>query len=169
MHHCCGTVGDKDLCLFVDGTIISMSVDVPMQKKVELANDMCVVEEFCQKLVADASKQGFCRDDTFGIHMALEEAMINAVKHGNAGDPNKKLTVEYLVTQEIFDATITDQGTGFVPDEVPDPRDEENLHKMLGRVIFLISDYMDFFDYNVTGNKIHISKRNINAAKQRTK
>jgi serine/threonine-protein kinase RsbW len=142
-----------------------MSVDVPMQKKVELANDMCAVEEFCQKLVADASEQGFCEDDTFGIHLALEEAMINAVKHGNGGDPNKKLTVEYLVTQEIFDATITDQGSGFVPEDVPDPRDEENLHKMSGRGILLIRAYMDVAEYNKSGNQLHILKRNKNAAK----
>ena len=137
-----------------------MSVDVPMQKKVELANDIFVVEEFCQKMVADVSKQGFCEDDTFGIHMALEEAMMNAVKHGNAGDPSKKVTVEYLITQEIFDATITDQGSGFVPDDVPDPRDEENLHKMSGRGILLIRAYMDVVEYNESGNQLHISKRN---------
>jgi len=146
-----------------------MSVDVPMQKKVELANDMLAVEEFCQKLVADASKQGFCEDDTFGIHMALAEAMINAVEHGNASDPNKKLTIEYLITQELFDLTITDQGSGFVPDNVPDPRDEENLHKMSGRGILLIRAYMDVVEYNETGNRLHISKRNKNTAKQRTK
>jgi serine/threonine-protein kinase RsbW len=142
-----------------------MSVDVPMQKKVELAGDVHLVEEFCQKLVADASQQGFCEDDTFGIHLALEEAMANAIKHGNAGDPNKKLTIEYLITQEVFDATITDQGSGFVPDEVPDPRNEENLHKMSGRGILLIRAYMDVAEYNETGNQLHISKRNRNAAK----
>ncbi len=137
-----------------------MSVDVPMQKKIELASNMRAVEEFCQKLVADASKQGFCEDDTFGIHLALEEAMINAVKHGNGGDPNKKITIEYLVTQEVFDLTITDQGTGFVPDDVPDPRDEENLHKLSGRGILLIRTYMDVVEYNKTGNQLHISKQN---------
>ena len=137
-----------------------MTVDLPMRKKVELASDMLAVEEFCQKLVADASKQGFSEDDTFGIHMALEEAMINAVKHGNAGDQNKKLTVEYLVTQEVFDLTITDQGTGFVPEDVPDPRDEENLQKLSGRGILLIRAYMDVVEYNKTGNQLHISKRN---------
>jgi serine/threonine-protein kinase RsbW len=159
----------KIYAYFVDGTIISMSVDVPIQKKVELASEMCLVEKFCQKLVADASQQGFCQDDTFGIHMALQEAMINAIKHGNAGDPNKKLIIEYLITQEIFDATITDQGCGFVPDDVPDPRDEENLHKMNGRGILLIRTYMDIVEYNKTGNQIHISKRNKNTAKQQMK
>ena len=121
------------------------------------------------RLLTDASKRGFCQDDTFGIHIALEEAMINAVKHGNAGDPNTKITVEYLITQEVFDITITDQGSGFVPDDVPDPRDEENLHKMSGRGILLIRAYMDVVEYNETGNQLHISKRNKNAAKQQAK
>jgi serine/threonine-protein kinase RsbW len=146
-----------------------MSVDVPMQKKVELASDTHIVEEFCQKLVAAASQHGFCEDDTFGIHMALEEALINAVKHGNAGDPKKKLIVEYLITQEVFDATITDQGSGFVPDDVPDPRDEENLHKMSGRGILLIRAYMDVVEYNKRGNQLHILKRNKNASKPQAK
>jgi serine/threonine-protein kinase RsbW len=146
-----------------------MTVDVPMRKKVELAGDARVLEEFCQKLLSEALGRGFCEDDIFGIHLALEESMKNAVKHGNAGDPNKKVTVEYLISSEVFDATIMDQGVGFVPEEVPDPRDEENLHKMGGRGILLIQSYMDVVEYNKTGNRLHISKRNTNAAKQQTK
>ena len=142
-----------------------MTVDVPMQKKVELTSDMRIVSEFCQELLAAVSQRGFCEDDTFGIHLALEEALINAVKHGNAGDPNKKVVVEYLISQEIFDVTITDQGSGFAPEEVPDPRDEENICKMSGRGILLIRAYMDVVEYNETGNRLHMSKRNKNAAK----
>ena len=137
-----------------------MTVDVPMRKTVELASDMRVVEEFCQKLLSAALGQGFCEDDTFGIHLALEEAMVNAVKHGNAGDPNKKITVEYLINSEVIDVTITDQGAGFVPEDVPDPRDEENRHKMSGRGILLIRAYMDVVEYNKAGNRLHMSKRN---------
>jgi serine/threonine-protein kinase RsbW len=136
-----------------------MTVEIPIPKKVVLGSDIHAAEQLCVKLIAIAADHGFSEDDTFGIHMALEEAMVNAVKHGNQGDPSKKVTVEYLVNSEVFDVTITDQGSGFSPDQVPDPRDEDNLHKMSGRGVFLIRTYMDVVEYNQKGNQIHMSKR----------
>lgn len=151
---------NKDLCVFGDETIISMTVDITMRKKTVLDNDMGVAGQFLCKLLAEAAEYGFSENDIFGIHMALEEAMVNAVRHGNQDDPSKKVTIEYLVNSEVFDITITDQGSGFSPEQVPDPREKENLCKMSGRGILLIKAYMDVVEYNKNGNKIHMSKRN---------
>jgi serine/threonine-protein kinase RsbW len=90
-----------------------------------------------------ATQAGMDEDTRSGVSMAVREAMINAVLHGNAYDTNKRvnLTLEHK-GQELI-VTITDEGTGFVPEEVPDPLAPENLLKGSGRGIFLMRAFMD--------------------------
>lgn len=142
-----------------------MTVDVPKHKVVELENDCTVVEKFCRQLLDQTRKCGFGEDDLFGIHLALEEAATNAVKHGNADDPARKVSFEYLITPTIFDITIADQGSGFKPDKVPDPRQGENIYKMGGRGLLLMKTYMDIVEYNERGNKVHMAKSKTTAPK----
>ena len=132
---------------------------VPKRQVVELENRSSVVEKFCRGLVAEATGHGFTEDDVFGIHLALEEAATNAVKHGNDDDPSKKVSIEYLVNDEVFDITITDQGSGFKPSQVPDPRKDENIYKLGGRGLLLMRAYMDVVEYSNGGNSVHMSKR----------
>jgi serine/threonine-protein kinase RsbW len=97
-------------------------------------------EEMAEKIAAQA---GIDEDTRSGVSMAVREAMINAVLHGNAYDTNKRvnLTLEHK-GQELI-VTVTDEGTGFVPEEVPDPLAPENLLKGSGRGIFLMRAFMD--------------------------
>jgi serine/threonine-protein kinase RsbW len=97
-------------------------------------------EEMAERIAAQA---GMDEDTRSGVSMAVREAMINAVLHGNAYDTNKRvnLTLEHK-GQELI-VTITDEGTGFVPEEVPDPLAPENLLKGSGRGIFLMRAFMD--------------------------
>ena len=138
-----------------------MTDGVPKRQSVELDNSSCVVEKFCQQLLKQAGEAGFGDDELFGIHLALEEAFTNAVKHGNCGDPDKKVNIEYLITPKLFDITISDEGCGFVPDEVPDPRDDENIFKPGGRGLLLMNAYMDAVEYNQAGNSVHMIKHNV--------
>jgi anti-sigma regulatory factor (Ser/Thr protein kinase) len=59
--------------------------------------------------------------DVFSIKLALEEALINAIKHGNQLDRNKKVHVTFRVLQDRFEVRIRDEGPGFDPADVPDP------------------------------------------------
>jgi len=97
-------------------------------------------EEMADRIAAQA---GMDEDTRSGVSMAVREAMINAVLHGNAYDTNKRvnLTLEHK-GQELI-VTITYEGTGFVPEEVPDPLAPENLLKGSGRGIFLMRAFMD--------------------------
>jgi serine/threonine-protein kinase RsbW len=97
-------------------------------------------EEMADRIAAQA---GMDEDTRSGVSMAVREAMINAVLHGNAYDTNKRvnLTLEHK-GQELI-VTVTDEGTGFVPEEVPDPLAPENLLKGSGRGIFLMRAFMD--------------------------
>ena len=127
-------------------------------KSVVLANENSVLEQMCQKLLDEASKQGFEREDLFAIHLALEEAFLNAVKHGNKMDPNKKVYIKYLITPQKFDISVGDDGCGFNPSSVPDPREGDNLYKSSGRGLLLMRSYMDTVEYNKQGNCVHMVK-----------
>jgi serine/threonine-protein kinase RsbW len=90
-----------------------------------------------------AARAGFSEDEQYNIAMAVREAAVNAVLHGNARDPQKKFFVVYETTEESLVITITDQGAGLDPSSLPDPLAPENLMKGSGRGIFLIRAFMD--------------------------
>jgi serine/threonine-protein kinase RsbW len=98
------------------------------------------VEQTAEQL---AMKVGFPEDDLHKITMSVREAAVNAVLHGNAYDPHKKITVAYETRPNSLAITITDQGKGLSETDIPDPLAEENLLKTSGRGIFLIRSFMD--------------------------
>jgi len=96
--------------------------------------------------------------DIFGIRLALEEALVNAIKHGNQMDRSKKVHIAYRVEPERFDIHIRDEGTGFDPQDVPDPTDVENLERPCGRGLWLMRHYMSEVDFGKRGNTVRMSK-----------
>ena len=67
--------------------------------------------------------------DIFGVRLALEEALVNAIKHGNQMDRSKKVTIVSVVQSERIEIHVTDEGIGFDPGDVPDPTAIENLER----------------------------------------
>ena len=108
----------------------------------------------------------FSMKDAFGIRLALDEAIVNAIKHGNGFAPDKTVRVNCLIADDLFRVEIEDQGAGFCPEDVPDPTDEENLELPCGRGIMLMRSFMSKIEYNSTGNKVLLEKRpGVTAAK----
>lgn len=106
-----------------------------------------------QALLLDKLKQhGFPEKVVFGIKLALEEAIVNAIKHGNQMDRNKKVHVSYTINNEHFLIQIRDEGPGFCPDEIPDPTSPENLERPCGRGLFLMKAYMTDCEFLPPGN-----------------
>ena len=99
-----------------------------------------MVEQTAEQL---AIKAGFSDEDLHKITMSVREAAVNAVLHGNAYDPDKKITVAYETSPDTLAITITDEGKGLDAATLPDPLAEENLLKTSGRGIFLIRSFMD--------------------------
>lgn len=90
-----------------------------------------------------AKKAGMDEDDAFRIAMAVREAAVNAVLHGNAYDPEKRVTASFEANGDALVIRIADQGKGLDPDTLPDPLAPENLLRGSGRGIFLIRSFMD--------------------------
>lgn len=120
-----------------------MNAPLPGRRSFELSSTMesvCEVEAAAEKLAEDA---GLSEDDRFHVTMAVREAAVNAVLHGNEYDPGRKIAVGLENTGKSLVFTIADQGKGFIPEEVPDPLAPENLLRGTGRGIFLIRQLMD--------------------------
>lgn len=116
------------------------------------------VKKISCELLKTLQQHDFGEDVVFAIHLALEEAFVNAIKHGNHGDPQKSIFVECLITPEKFDISVADEGFGFDPAGVPDPRCNGNLYKASGRGVLLVQSYMDLVEYNSRGNCVHLVK-----------
>jgi serine/threonine-protein kinase RsbW len=101
---------------------------------------------------------GYGDQDVFYIKLAMEEALVNAIKHGNQLDPAKKVSVSYTVGPDRFDCRIADEGPGFDPGEVPDPTLPENLDRPCGRGLFLIRRFMTDVTYHGKGNVVTMTR-----------
>jgi serine/threonine-protein kinase RsbW len=104
------------------------------------------------------ASQGFTDRDLFAVRLALEEAIVNAVKHGNECEPNKQVRLRYRVEGDRALAEVEDEGRGFDPHEVPDPRAPENLERSCGRGLLLMRAYMSWIRYNTRGNCVTLCK-----------
>jgi serine/threonine-protein kinase RsbW len=98
------------------------------------------VEAAAEKLTQSA---GMNEDESFRVVMAVREAAVNAVLHGNGYDPNKQISVSLQNTGKSLVITIADQGEGLDPATLPDPLAPENLLRGTGRGIFLIRSFLD--------------------------
>jgi serine/threonine-protein kinase RsbW len=105
--------------------------------------------------------------EVFSVRLALEEALVNAIKHGNEMDRSKKVYVSYRMWGDRLEVRITDEGKGFDPSDVPDPTAIENLERPCGRGLMLMKHYMTEVEYNGSGNSVSMAKvfRNSNGKK----
>jgi serine/threonine-protein kinase RsbW len=113
------------------------------RRSFKLSSTMESVEEVEAAADQMAVEAGLDEDQRFHIAMAVREAAINAVLHGNDYDPARQIEVSLENTGKDLMITIADQGRGFDPGKVPDPLAKENLLRGTGRGIFLIRSLMD--------------------------
>ena len=111
-------------------------------------------------LLGELKDKGYSEVTVFAVRLAIEEALNNAIRHGNAMDPDKTAELVYEVTDEHVDIRISDEGPGFDFEDVPDPTLDENLDKPTGRGLMLIRAYMDTVEFNEKGNELHMVKFN---------
>ena len=105
---------------------------------------------------------GFDEETAMWISMAVREAVINAIKHGNREDRQKRVEIQYAFNHDGLSIRVTDQGSGFDLSQVPNPLDPENLLKPTGRGIFYMKAFMDEVDIRSTpgeGTTVRLRKK----------
>lgn len=105
------------------------------------------------------AEHGFTERDVFGIRLSLEEAIVNAIKHGNKYDASKSVRIAWKLHEGELFVEIEDQGQGFDPADVPDPTAPENLDRPSGRGLMLMRNFMDAVMYSDKGNFVAMRKR----------
>ncbi len=109
-------------------------------------------------VLAELSQLGYSEEAVFAVRLALEEALANAVNHGNRRDASKSVRVEYQVGPVEAIIRVSDEGPGFDRGQVPDPTLPENREKSCGRGIMLMEAYMSRVRWNDRGNQVEMVK-----------
>jgi serine/threonine-protein kinase RsbW len=125
----------------------------------ELPSDLSLMNGVLEFLQERVAKLGLIRPERSNLFIALDEAFVNAVKHGNKNDLTKLVKITAELSEKEASFTVEDEGEGFDIREIPDPCDPANLFRTSGRGVLLIYNIMDEVEYNAQGNRVKMVKR----------
>ena len=125
----------------------------------ELPSDLALMNGVLEYLQDRVAKLGLIKPERSNLFVALDEAFVNAVKHGNKNDPGKLVRITAELTPQEASFTVEDEGEGFDIKQIPDPCDPANLFRTSGRGVLLIYNIMDEVEYNAQGNRVKMVKR----------
>jgi serine/threonine-protein kinase RsbW len=129
-------------------------------KKISLKvpSEIINIEKVSSEVLKSLSSYGIDEDRLCDIRLCTEEAVRNAIVHGNRSNKELYVKVDHWVDNNRFYIEIEDEGAGFAPDRVPDPTGNGNILKESGRGVLLIKKLMDRVDFNEKGNRIRMEK-----------
>jgi serine/threonine-protein kinase RsbW len=134
--------------------------ETPLPHQVAIASCLRSAREVEDEIIYQVQQLGYSEQAVFAIRLAMEEAMVNAHKHGNQCDENKKLVVSYDIDKKRVLVRVRDQGCGFDPENVPDPTHPERIPLPCGRGLMLMRTYLDGISFNEKGNEVQLMKVN---------
>jgi serine/threonine-protein kinase RsbW len=155
-----GTSEDEDMAHAQHASPASESFCSFVELRNTLPSYVEIVSPFIYQLMRFISK--FRKDDetNFEIELAVREALVNAIVHGNQQDPRKCVYVRSRCTTDgEVSITVDDEGQGFKSDAVPDPTTPKNRLRTHGRGIYLMKTLMDEVDFEQGGSTVHMRKR----------
>jgi serine/threonine-protein kinase RsbW len=123
-----------------------------------ISSDLSAGQRVLDEVLSKIGCEGWSPRDLFGIRLALEEAVVNAIKHGNRLDRDKQVHVVCRSTCDGLWMRVADQGSGFNPEAVPDCTDPAHIDAPNGRGIMLMRNYMSRVEYNAAGNVVEMEK-----------
>ena len=130
--------------------------------ELRFASRLEAVNEAASAVSDFLSRTGVSEDVAFGIDMAVREAVTNAVLHGNKLDESKFAEINLKSSPGAFEITVHDQGSGFRPEDIPDPTKDENIMKTSGRGIFFMRNFMDEVEWSTDpkgGTTVRMKKK----------
>jgi serine/threonine-protein kinase RsbW len=119
---------------------------------------MAIAHKLIGQVMEQLETAEWSTKEKFAIEMVLEEALVNAVEHGNKFDPDKKVHFVCNLNDNLISVRIEDEGPGFDPDEVPDPTDAEHIMEATGRGVLLIRSYATRVKWNEKGTVLEFEK-----------
>ena len=125
----------------------------------EIPSEVKYIESVLDYLNERMIKLGIVDSEESLVLMALDEAIVNAIKHGNRGDARRAVHIVAELSAREACFTVSDEGPGFARENVPNPTDPSRLLEPSGRGLFLINHIMDEVCYNQCGNEIRMIKR----------
>ena len=128
----------------------------------ELPSAISLMHIVLDYLIKRVEKLGVVRAEQSNLFVALDEAFVNAIKHGNKFDTGKMVRIAAEITKAEARFTIEDEGEGFDVETIPDPLDPDNLFKTSGRGVLFIYNIMDEVKYNERGNRLTMVKKSDN-------
>jgi serine/threonine-protein kinase RsbW len=129
----------------------------PISGHLSLINDRDQISALEDLVVEKAEELGYSRGARFALRLAMEEAIVNAFRHGHRGlPPQIPIEIEYSLDDSRIHIAVHDQGPGFVPAQVPDPTLDENLEMPSGRGLVLMRAYMTRIWHNQAGNRVEM-------------
>ena len=145
---------------------MSITFDGPMsfqiwnsQTELHIPSEPSAGKQAVDELLSHLQRRDWVEHEIFGVHLAVEEALVNAIKHGNQNDHSKQVHIVYRMSEDAVRIEITDEGPGFDPSEVPDPTDDDNLEVPSGRGLMLMRSFMSLVEFNERGNGVIMEKR----------
>ncbi len=127
-------------------------------KECTFSSDMDEAHVLIMEVMEKLDGTSWGSKDLFAINLALEEALVNAVTHGNHGDKAKNVAFRCRLNNDCVYFRIEDEGNGFNPDAVPDPTDPENIMIASGRGVWLIRNFASRVSWNDKGNVLEFEK-----------
>ncbi len=129
-----------------------------LKTKLEIANDSRLLKEVSNNLISQLKEQGVTDEIIFDVHVGFEEALRNAMVHGNKSHADKKVKIEMDYDEKQVVLVVEDEGEGFDVKSLPDPTVGDNLLKESGRGVYLIRHLMDEVEYTDSGRKVTMKK-----------
>lgn len=126
--------------------------------RVVITSDLQAARAIEEEVLRLAESFGYSQQCAFAIRLSLEEAIVNAHRHGNCCNPDKKITISYQIDPQRAIIRVRDEGKGFDPGSVPDPTCPERICLPNGRGLMLMRCYLDEVAYNPKGNEVQLVK-----------
>ena len=115
-------------------------------KKIEIKSQRSEILKI-ESLLDDINKEFGLADEKYvNLQIAISEALINAIIHGNKENPQKKVFIEITYDDNFITVKIKDEGEGFDLNKIPDPTNQENIFKEHGRGLFIMKSLVDKFE-----------------------
>ena len=127
-------------------------------KECTFSSDMGTAHSLIAEVIGMVRSLQWDGKDVFAVELALEEALTNAVKHGNHSDPSKNVQFGCKLNQNKVYVRVEDEGGGFDPNSLADPRKPENQMIVSGRGVLLINHFTTKVNWNERGNVIEFVK-----------